>query len=296
MDNIIHMDEKWFNTTSMYRKYYMLPEEDDPHRTVQNMNFIGKVMFSSAVGRPIYDDAGNYIFYGKLGVWPFVRKVHHSTLLSLSYINFCYLFVVLNFSHLLQEGAKRRSRNRGRGAQVTKPIKVDRTTMRSFLIGKVLKAIVQRWPREHRGKTIYIQQDNAPSHVPVDDEEFARVVAQTGMNIQLVNQPANSPDLNVLDLGFFASLQSLTYERVSRNLDELIQNVQNEFDNYDPDTLNRVFLTLQRCLIEVMKDGGGNRYKIPHIDKGKLEALGMLPKSLSCDRQLYEKVMKSLDN
>jgi hypothetical protein len=97
--------------------------------------------------------------------------------------------------------------------------------------------------------------------VPVDDEEFARAIAQTGMDIRLVNQPANSPDLNVLDLEFFASLQFLTYERISRNLDELIQNVQNEFDNYDPDILNRVFLTLQGCLIEVMKDRGGNRYK-----------------------------------
>ena len=167
--------------------------------------------------------------------------------------------------------------------------------MRSYLIGKVLKAVVRKWPRELRGKTIYIQQDNAPSHVPVDDAEFAQAVAQTGLDIRLVNQPANSPDLNVLDLGFFASLQSLTYERISRHLDELIQNVQNEFNNYDPDTLNRVFLTLQGCLIEVMKDGGGNRYKIPHIDKGRLKALGMLPKSLSCDRQLYETVMKSLE-
>jgi len=80
--------------------------------------------------------------------------------------------------------------------------------MRSYLIGKVLKAIVRRWPRELRGQTIYIQQDNAPSHVPGDDEEFAMAVAQIGLDIQLVNQPANSPDLNVLDLGFFASLQS----------------------------------------------------------------------------------------
>jgi hypothetical protein len=45
-----------------------------------------------------------------------------------------------------------------------------------------------------------------------------------------------------------------------------------------------------------MKDGGGNRYKIPHIDKDRLEALGMLPKSLGCDRQLYEAVMASLEN
>ena len=75
MYNIIHMDEKWFNTTSKYMKYYMLPEEEDPHRIVHNKNRIGKVMFLSAVGRPIYDDAGNCIFDGKLGVWPFVRKV-----------------------------------------------------------------------------------------------------------------------------------------------------------------------------------------------------------------------------
>ena len=72
--------------------------------------------------------------------------------------------------------------------------------MRSYLISKVLDAIVRKWPRENAGKTIWIQQDNAPSHVPVNDEEFAVVVAQTGLDIRLINQPANSPDLNVLDL------------------------------------------------------------------------------------------------
>jgi len=168
--------------------------------------------------------------------------------------------------------------------------------MRSYLISKVLGAIVQRWPRELRGQTIYIQQDNAPSHVPVNDEEFRTAVAHTGLDIRLINQPSNSPDLNVLDLGFFNSLQSLTYDMISRNLDDLIANVQNEFANYDPDTLNRVFLTLQGCLIEVMKDGGGNRYKIPHIDKDRLQSLGMLPRVLGCDRKLYEDVLASLGN
>jgi len=79
-------------------------------------------------------------------------------------------------------------------------------------------------------------------------------------------------------------------------LDDLIANVENEFANYDADTLNRVFLTLQGYLIEVMKDSRGNRYKIPHIDKDRLQALGMLPKSLGCDRQLYEDVLASLEN
>lgn len=79
-------------------------------------------------------------------------------------------------------------------------------------------------------------------------------------------------------------------------MDELIANVENEFANYDPDTLNRVFLTLQECLIEVMKDGGRNRYKIPHIDKDRLEALGTLPRRLGCDRKLIEDVLASLGN
>jgi hypothetical protein len=164
------------------------------------------------------------------------------------------------------------------------------------MIAKVLPAIVARWPREDAGKTIWIQQDNAPSHVPIYDEQFAAAVAQTGLDIRIINQPPNSPDMNVLDLRFFASLQSSAFGEISRNMDELIENVQNKFDEYDPSTLNRVFLTLQSCLIEVMKDGGGNRYKIPHINKDRLEALGVLPKSLSVDRELYEKVMKSLSN
>ena len=85
MDNIIHMDEKFFNLTSKDMKYYMLPEEEDPHRTVHNKNSIGKVMILAAVGRPMYDDAGNCIFDGKIGVWAFVRKVRHQ-LISLCYI------------------------------------------------------------------------------------------------------------------------------------------------------------------------------------------------------------------
>jgi hypothetical protein len=96
--------------------------------------------------------------------------------------------------------------------------------------------------------------------------------AETGLKIRLMNQPPNSPDMNCLDLGFFASLQSLTFNRVSRNLDELIDNIIKEFQEYDITLLNRVYLSLQSCLIEVMKAGGGNRYKIPHMNKERLQS------------------------
>jgi hypothetical protein len=82
----------------------------------------------------------------------------------------------------------------------------------------------------------------------------------------------------------------------SRNMDELIMNVDNEYQNYNHVILNRIFLTLQGCMIEVMKDNGGNKYKIPHMNKESLEAVGMLPESLSCDREIVEKAIELLNN
>ena len=195
---------------------------------------------------------------------------------------------------LEQEPAKRKSKNRSAGTLVTKPRKVDRDTMRSYLIGEVLPAIKACWPRDQARTTIWIQQDNARPHLRVDDAEFRMAARETGLDIRLMNQPPNSPDLNVLDLGFFASLQSLTEKIISRNIDDLILNVQQAFNSYDAATLNRVFLTLQSCMLEIMKNGGGNRYNIPHMNKERLTLAGNLPDSLSCDRRLYESVMETL--
>jgi len=67
MHNIVHIDEKWFNMTKKNHKYYLLPEEDDPIRAVQNTTCIGKVMFLIVVARPRFDSQGNITFPGKIG-------------------------------------------------------------------------------------------------------------------------------------------------------------------------------------------------------------------------------------
>jgi hypothetical protein len=77
MENIVHLDEKWFNMTKNNRTYYLMPEEEDPIRTIQNKNYIGKVMFLVAVARPRYDDEGNMIFDGKIGCWAMVTEVNY---------------------------------------------------------------------------------------------------------------------------------------------------------------------------------------------------------------------------
>lgn len=75
MKNIIHSDEKWFNGTQKTKTMYMHPDEEDPHRTLQNKNTIRKVMFYSAVAQPRFDDEGRCYFDGKIGIWAFVRQV-----------------------------------------------------------------------------------------------------------------------------------------------------------------------------------------------------------------------------
>jgi hypothetical protein len=79
MENIIHIDEKWFYVTKKDKTYYLLPEEEDPYRTIHNKNCIEKVMFLTAVVKPRYDNEGNCTFDGKIGIWAFIRKVAYPT-------------------------------------------------------------------------------------------------------------------------------------------------------------------------------------------------------------------------
>jgi hypothetical protein len=268
MHNIVHIDEKWFVMTKVNRNYYLLPEEADPIRTVQSKHSIGKVMFLTAVARPRYDSDSQekLTFSGKIGVWPFVKEMP----------------------------AQRKSDNRPRGTLETKTIKVTRDVMREFIIDKLLPAIQACWPLEDAGKTIYIQQDNARPHILPDDEEFQKAVLKTGLDIKLMQQPANSPDLNVLDLGFFSSIQSLTDSRSPTTLQDLIHDVEEEFAGYAVNKLNRIFLTLQACMTEVINHVGGNGYSIPHVNKEKLEKLDKLPTSISCPLEVYQNGLQAL--
>nr|ABN08756.1 Homeodomain-like [Medicago truncatula] len=75
MYNVVHIDEKWFEMTKKNKKYYLLSDEADPHRTCKNKNYITKVMVLAAVARPRFDSDGNETFSGKIGMFPLVHEV-----------------------------------------------------------------------------------------------------------------------------------------------------------------------------------------------------------------------------
>ncbi|XP_012851562.1 PREDICTED: uncharacterized protein LOC105971259 [Erythranthe guttata] len=266
MYNIVHIDEKWFNMTKKSEHYYLLPDEEDPLRTCKSKNFIANVMFLVAIARPrTFDEQGNELFSGKIGVFPLVT----------------------------QEAAKRTSINRVAGTLETKPISsVNKNVIRSYFIEKVIPAIKQKWPRGDSRCPIFIQQDNARTHIDHNDEEFRLAATRDGFDIRLMRQPPNSPDLNVLDLGFFRAIQSTQYKESPKTVDRLVNAVVHAFETFPAIKSNRIFITLQLCRIEIMRVRGSQKYKTPHIKKAMLEREGRLPTRMKCDLALVQDVLR----
>ncbi|ETV81167.1 hypothetical protein H257_05754 [Aphanomyces astaci] len=128
-----------------------------------------KVMFLCAVARPRFDVGRNRIFDGRIGMWPFVVK----------------------------EPAQRSSKNRPRGRLVTQPQTVTSEVYLRMLTTKVIPAIQMKMPLAMKRSTVFIQQDNARPHAQSVNNSDG-----DGLTIKMRNQPPNSPDFNVLDLGF----------------------------------------------------------------------------------------------
>lgn len=233
--------------TQNARRYYLAPGEEDPQRKTKSKRFGTKVMFLAAVARPRWDTCRNRRFDGKLGIW---------------------LFTTI-------ENARKSSRNRPAGTAVTKVMtSVTNVQYRNFHIEKLLPVIKEKWPRTLTNPVIKIQQDAARPHTTPTDAEFCRVAEKLDLNIQIINQPPNSPNLNVLDLGYFNTIQSLQHKAAPKYIDELITAVKDSFENLYHSKLNDNFLTLQKVMELCLLHEGNNDYKLPHMSKRKLEQLG----------------------
>ncbi|XP_044321249.1 uncharacterized protein [Triticum aestivum] len=267
LDNIAYMDEKWFNMIGEVNNYYLFPEEPDPLRTLHHKDSIAKVMFLAAVAKPRYGEGGKVTFDGKLGIWAFVTE----------------------------SPAQRTSENRDKGTLELKSLKFTPDVMRYYMCEKLIPAIQERWLDEDEGRTIYIQQDNATPYILPDDPVFRQVVEQTDLDIKLLQQPPNSPDMNILDQCIFRSLQTHTDSRAPQSIRELIEGVEEEYRNCLVDKLARSFVTLQSCIREVMRNKGAINYSIPHMRKERRQAEGWLPITLSIDRELVEQTIAFIE-
>ena len=177
MEDLIHIDEKWFYLTKDGQRFIIVADEAEPYRHVQHKSFLTKIMFLCAVARPRYDTNKNAWFDGKIGIWP-IRK---------------------------WELAKRSLKKCTKGMPVWKNECIMLDVYWEYLIQKLLPAIKQKWPTNN-GR-IWLQQDGAKSHILDDNKKFKEVVDKIGLNLTMYTQLPNSPDTNILDLGFFRAIQ-----------------------------------------------------------------------------------------
>jgi len=219
----VHVDEKWFYLCRDGENYIIIYGEEPPKRYVSHKSHITKVMFLCAQARPRRLHNGVW-WDGKVGIWPIGE---HTV-------------------------AQRTSVNRPAGAEEFTKQSIDRDKHREMMINEVVPAIQSKFPtcELSRYDTIYIQQDGAPSHIITKNEEdvWHDEMEALGLSdsIQLVAQPANSPDVNVNDLGFFNALQAMYHSYCPMNSLELIEMVTMCYNGYptnDNGTISSVIRT-----------------------------------------------------
>ena len=169
---------------------------------------------------------------------------------------------------------KRSLKKRTKGTPVWKHQCITWDVYCEYLMQKFLLVVKERWPMCNR--RIRLQQHGAKSHIPEDDVEFKEVVDKIGLNLTMYTQSPNSPDTNILDLGFFRAIQSFN-DDCPANEEELIKSVEKAYGEYPFRKLNQVWLTLQSCLNMIIENDGGNDYKIPHMGKESMDRRGLLP-------------------
>ena len=130
--------------------------------------------------------------------------------------------------------------------------------------------------RDQLSKKIYIQQDRAKNHISCNDKLPNDTLVEKGINATLYTQAANSPDIDLLDLGFIRAIQSFN-DAAPKNEEELIEAVSSAYNKYPHHKINQTWITLQCWFNQIIMHHGDNDYNIDHIGKEQLKRNGNLP-------------------
>jgi hypothetical protein len=145
----------------------------------KHKNHIEKAMCLTAMACPRQDPATGVWWNRKIGTWFFVKQVP----------------------------AKRASKNQAAGSLETKSVSIGQKETEDMILDNLFPAILGKWPAWEQ-RRVRIQLDNALPH-PKPGKLGKRVAdrlveySTAGWYIEISMQPANSPDLNSLDLAFF---------------------------------------------------------------------------------------------
>ena len=269
----VHIDEKWFFISRDGKNYLLVTREEPLVRRVQHKKYMTKVMFLCAQARPQQCATTRQMWDGKIGMWP------------IGYYGV----------------AQRSIHNRPAGTRVWVNETMDHKKYKEMLINCVIPAIAAKWlPSEWNNPNfkIKIQQDGAGGHCHHEDPFLLSSLAELKPNqvlapgkIIFYTQPANSPDLNICDLGLFNGIQSAYYHSAPKDSIEMIDCVLAAYAQYPVNMINRMFVTLMSVFNCIVLCHGDNAYKLPHMNKDWLEHEGWLPDRLPITSEALIEIM-----
>jgi hypothetical protein len=233
----VYIDEKWFRLEMLKtkRKHFINSPQHHPNR-VRSKQDLTQVMFTAAITEPRGDDEGT------LTLMPHVEEV----------------------------AAQRSSINRPRGTIELKPYNITADAFYECMTMEygLLESINDSMRAFYIGQ-IVLQMDNASAHTGHENKaKIEEYIDEQNLDIRLVYQPPHSPDLNICDLAFFASLQKKT-NKIKKNshatgISGIIDSVTEAFEDYDGNTLRLAYGHLYAIYNKILESQGDNNFSEPH--------------------------------
>ena len=136
-------------------------------------------------------------------------------------------------------------------------------------------------PQGCKWADLSVQTENAPPHCKKSKRLYPMIKKAGGRNVvggvyfgpkvRLQFQPRDSPDLNILDLGFFANFWTKIHKILKTKdnvptVDDVWDAAKVAWDNITPVDIEVLFRTLKSRMKQVIECNGRNDMTIPHND------------------------------
>ena len=268
----VHIDEKWFYAQKVGGNLYMPPDVTViPNQYLKSKSYVPKVMFIAAVARPIIDLERGIHFNGLLAFNPLVMRE--------------YFYSDAKYGKT--------------GDEYYYNVTMNGARFKEFLTKKLVPDIHAKCSWAHK---VIVQFDGAGGHglgksnnTVKKLNEWSRQAHKRDPSKPLIEfrrQRAHSPDLNILDLGAWHSLQTavdvVKFSKPGEGKMEtliVIACIKAWEETWSgPEKLTSLFAYLEKQIWQCVIDHKGlNKYKLPHRTIEERRQLKEISESLRCD-------------
>lgn len=287
LKDVVHSDEKWFYLMKDGQVCRVFPDKNGDYKLpaspkIFHKSRMPKVMILAVCARP----RAEYAFDGKVGLWSFTleRPAKRSDIRTGTVVGETMILEDVSVDAeayrqkvICKDGVFDAMRQKmwwfHQDARFTT---VDGVRVPSG------KLVSNKWQFTRRrgekcpeaGQPLHYQHDGARPHTAkTNTRAFASHSKMRGFRINVVVQPAQSPDLNVDDLAFFNSLQSDVSLVAKESRRELLDAVISCWDAYPAEKMRSVWHCLYNSFKGILETGGDNDFS-RHRGSRRAHAMG----------------------